>query len=251
MNCLELTLYPSLTLTLLERRGNSYVKAFGVRKGADASADPYLSGRWYDPWRYVGEVDSDVEGAVRELLDRYGDCVGISISPGDEGLIFVAAFLTQNTTYHANVLRWTHALFSRSERLDEIAELAPSVGNSYQLRRLPAALRAYLSARPKDRVDLLKIPGVGPKVADLYLLFTGDVSAVPVDKHFMRQASRLGLTGRPPDKNHCARYDCAVCPLQSVCLRARAADKLGRLAGWVQTVLYIVDKGITRWTRQS
>jgi len=160
-------------LTLLERRGGSYVKKFGVRKGVDDLADPHLPGGWYRLWRYVNDVDRDVEPAVWGLLDRYGDCVGLSISPGDEGLIFIAAFLAQNTAYRTNVLRWTSALFSRSERLDEAAGLAPSIGNSYQLRRLPAALSAYLSARPRDRADLLRIPGVGPKVAGLYLLFTG------------------------------------------------------------------------------
>jgi hypothetical protein len=91
------------------------VKKFGVRKGVDASADPRLSGGWCSPWRYVNDVDRDVEPAVWGLLDRYGDCVGLSISPGDEGLIFIAAFLAQNTAYHTNALRWTSALFSRSD----------------------------------------------------------------------------------------------------------------------------------------
>lgn len=52
------------------------------------------------------------------------------------------------------------------------------------------------------------------------------------------------MAGRPPDKRYCARYDCAACPLGPICLRANAVRKLGRLAGWVQTVLYILDKGI-------
>jgi hypothetical protein len=69
------------------------VKKFGVRKGVDDLADPHLPGGWYSPWRYVNDVDRDVEPAVWGLLDRYGDCVDLSISPGDEGLIFIAAFL--------------------------------------------------------------------------------------------------------------------------------------------------------------
>jgi len=218
------------------------VKKFGVRKGVDASADPRLSGGWCSPWRYVNDVDRDVEPAVWGLLDRYGDCVDLSISPGDEGLIFIAAFLAQNTAYRTNVLRWTSALFSRSERLDEAAGLAPSVGNSYQLRRLPAALSAYLSAGPRDRADLLRIPGVGPKVAGLYLLFTGNTSAVPVDRHLMRQAPAWGWQAARQEILRQIRLRCL--PSGVHLPEGERRPQAGQIAGWVQTVLYMPDKGI-------
>ncbi len=242
MNCLDLTLYPSLTLALL---GDNYVKKFGVKKGVHAGDDPHLSGRWYSPWRYINDAEGPMRDVVHELLEKFGDCVGISISPGDEDLVFVTAFLTQNTEYHVNVLRWTKALFSRSERLEEIAEAAPEVGRSYQLRRLPDAVRGYLAlGRPRDRAALLRIKGVGPKIADLFLLFTGDTTSAPVDKHYMRVAPKLGLTGRAPEPSYCRRYACEACPLARSCLRWQSYSRLGRLAGWVQTVAYLIDKGI-------
>ncbi|MEZ0249252.1 MAG: DNA lyase [Thermoproteus sp.] len=240
-DCLKLTLLPSPVLALVEERGGGYVKRFGVKKGVRVGDDIYLSGRWYSPWRYSSDVDKKLEAAVWRLLEEHGDCVGVSISPGDEGLIFVVSFLTQNTNYYVNVLRWTSALFSKSERLEEIAEEARYVGNSYQLRRLGDAVRKYLEARPRDRADLLKIGWVGPKTADLYLLFTGHVEAAPVDKHFARYAPKLGLAGRPPDPKYCRRYICETCPLADRCLRAQAEAKLGRLAGWVQTVVWLTS----------
>jgi len=242
MNCLQLTLYPSITLALLDER---FVKIFGVKKGVWAGDDLYISGRWYSPWRYINDATGDLRDAVQNLAERYGHCVGISTSPGDEDLLFVVAFLTQNTNYHTNVLRWSRDLFSKTEDPAEIAEVAQSIGRSYQLRRLPQAVKRYLElGRPRDRRELLRIPGVGAKVADLYLLFTGDTTAAPVDKHFMRTAPRLGLRGRPPSPAHCRRYTCDACPLAPRCLRAQAAEKLGRLAGWVQTLAYLADKGV-------
>jgi hypothetical protein len=242
MNCLQLTLYPSITLALLDER---FVKIFGVKKGVWAGDDLYISGRWYSPWRYINDAAGDLRDAVHSLAEKYGHCVGISTSPGDEDLLFVVAFLTQNTNYHTNVLKWSRDLFSKTEDPAEIAEVAPSIGRSYQLRRLPQAVRRYLElGRPRDRRELLSIPGVGAKVADLYLLFTGDTTAAPVDKHFMRTAPRLGLRGRPPSPAHCRRYTCGTCPLAPRCLRAQAAEKLGRLAGWVQTLAYLADKGV-------
>jgi endonuclease III-like uncharacterized protein len=241
-DCLRLTLYPSITLALLD---SNYVKVFGTRKGVRAPDDLYLSGRWLSPWRYANDADGELRDVVHELLALYGDCVGISISPGDEDLLFVVAFLTQNTNYHANVLRWARALFSASERLEEIAELAPRVGRSYQLQRLPAAVEDYLRlGRPRDRRELLRVRGVGPKVADLFLLFTGDTTAAPVDKHFARVAPRLGLAGRQPSAQHCRRHSCGECPLSSSCLGGLARSRLGRLAGWVQTLAYLADRGL-------
>lgn len=193
MNCLELTLYPSLTLALLDGKR---VKIFGVKKGVRAGEDVYISGRWYSPWKYINEADGNVRDKVQRLAERFGDCVGISISPGDEDLIFVASFLTQNTSYHTNVLRWTRAMFSKTEDLAEIAKIAPGVGRSYQLQRLPAAVEDYLTlGRPRERAALLRIRGVGPKVADLFLLFTGDTTSAPVDKHYMRIAPQAGPFG--------------------------------------------------------
>lgn len=240
--CLSLTLYPSLTLSLLDE---NYVKIFGVKKGVKASEDQYISGRWYNPWRYINDVDGDLRNRVHRLVELYGDCIGISISPGDEDLLFVTAFLTQNTNYYTNVLRWIRRIFSLSEDLREIVKIAPQIGRSYQLQRLPQAIEDYIRlGRPRSRGELLKIAGVGPKVADLFLLFTGDVTSAPVDKHFMRIAPKLGLAGETPRANYCRKYTCETCPISSRCLRGLSYRKLGRLAGWVQTVSYLIDKGL-------
>jgi len=49
----------------------------------------------------------------------------------------------------------------------------------------------------KAREELLKLPGVGPKTADVLLLFCSEKSTIPVDTHVNRVAKRLGLA--PPD----------------------------------------------------
>jgi len=242
MNCLQLTLYPSITLALLDE---NLVKIFGVKKGVWAGDDLYISSRWYDPWKYINDATGHLRDKIHVLAEKFGRCVGISISPGDEDLLFVVAFLTQNTNYHTNVLRWTRVLFSKTENLAEIIETASSIGRSYQLQRLPQAVKAYIElGRPRDRRELLRVPGVGPKVADLFLLFAGDTTTAPVDKHFMRTAPRLGLNGKSPNSAYCRKYTCDSCPLSASCLRGQAAEKLGRLAGWVQTLAYLADKGV-------
>ncbi len=46
---------------------------------------------------------------------------------------------------------------------------------------------------PRRRVDLLSLPGVGPKTADIVLSYGYDEPAIAVDTHILRSARRLGL----------------------------------------------------------
>jgi endonuclease-3 len=45
----------------------------------------------------------------------------------------------------------------------------------------------------ESRKTLLKLPGVGPKTADVLLLFCSEKPTIPVDTHVNRVAKRLGL----------------------------------------------------------
>ncbi len=50
------------------------------------------------------------------------------------------------------------------------------------------------------RKTLLNIPGIGPKTADVLLLFCGGKPRIPIDTHVSRVSKRLGLT--PPKANY-------------------------------------------------
>jgi endonuclease-3 len=50
------------------------------------------------------------------------------------------------------------------------------------------------------RKTLLNIPGVGPKTADVVLLFCAGKPTIPIDTHVNRVSKRLGLT--PPKANY-------------------------------------------------
>jgi len=49
------------------------------------------------------------------------------------------------------------------------------------------------------RKFLLDLPGVGPKTADIFLLFYAKLQAFPVDTHISRVSKRLGLAGDDAD----------------------------------------------------
>jgi len=49
------------------------------------------------------------------------------------------------------------------------------------------------------RKELLQLPGVGPKTADVVLLFCAGKPTVPVDTHVNRVSKRLGLSSKEAD----------------------------------------------------
>jgi endonuclease-3 len=46
---------------------------------------------------------------------------------------------------------------------------------------------------PEARLDLMDLPGVGPKTADVVLMFTAGKEIVPVDRHIFRISKRLEM----------------------------------------------------------
>jgi endonuclease-3 len=64
-------------------------------------------------------------------------------------------------------------------------------------RNIRAMCRALLDRHagevPRSRAELMALPGVGRKCADIMLRFVFDEVAVPVDTHVFRVSRRLGL----------------------------------------------------------
>jgi endonuclease III len=251
---LSATLAPSFVRALFEERGGFYVKIAGHRRGArmwqegeevvgegcDEEELRYWSGIWLDR-SLVEEKATHLAAAHKEL--------GLSVSPYDRHLIFVAVFLSRATSWEGNVLRWCRGIFSRADTLEALLKLDfVEFGSSFQLKQLGPALRRYaeqvhcVSDPWEVRRALLSLRNVGPKLADAYLLFTGlDPSAPPIDRHALRMTARLGLSGVSPRRELCARYPCPECPTAASCIRWALSSIYGSAAGWVQTAFYVHD----------
>ena len=255
---LSLTLYPSFVLSLFEEEGGVFCKLAGRSAGCcmrqvgdevltDCPAEEavYYTGVWYLDVREQ-ESPGGLSWLVDLLLDIYAP-LGLSVDVFDPLHVFTAVFLSQATSYHVNVLSWTRRLWRMAGDPLRAAELAPSIGGSYQLRRLADAVRcAFRALQSADaRRGLLSCRHVGPKTADATLLFAlADTTAVPVDRHMVRMCRRLGLFegAREPRPSYCRRYRCGDCPVRGSCLRWLASSRLGRLAGWVQTAFYVHER---------
>lgn len=54
-------------------------------------------------------------------------------------------------------------------------------------------IREYDSKVPKEKSELIKLPGVGNKTANVVLANAFDIPAFPVDTHVFRVSNRIGL----------------------------------------------------------
>jgi len=139
----------------------------------------------------------------------------VAVETGDPFETLIATILTQNTS-ERNAFRAYFNLKKcyptlRPEILSKasISELsklisAGGLGNvkakriieasNYVLKKLNGDLWSLLKLGIKARNELMKIPGVGPKTADILLLMIAKESTIPVDTHVMRVAFRLGIS---------------------------------------------------------
>ena len=63
------------------------------------------------------------------------------------------------------------------------------------LEKFQGSLKPILSLHLEEaRKTLMELPGIGPKTADVVLLFAANQPTIPVDTHVNRVSKRLGLT---------------------------------------------------------
>ena len=180
--------------------------------------------------------------------------------------LVVATVLSAQCT-DARVNLTTPALFQRypdpaslaAAALGELEELIRPTGffrnKARNLQGMALALLERHGGRvPDTREELARLPGVGPKTANVVLANAFGVPALAVDTHIFRVARRLGLSeGNGPDRVeadlcrrfppecwielhhqlifhgrrvcHARRPDCPACPLRDLC-----PTGLGRIA---------------------
>jgi len=275
---LRVSLRASFSLPLFEEEGpGCFIKSYGYRRGLKLRGHVglveyegcgpdearLLSGAWFDPLENARRLRRKVASLVYELWQAFPG-LGLAVDPWDPRAMFYSIFLSRNTDYHANTVRWVREMASRALDEDGLARLDPvEVGSSYQLRQLseikPDLDRLISSLEPGPglmgseelfssvRRKLLSLPHVGPKTVHAFALFCfGLTQLAPADRHLMAISRALGLVGedvRAPRKDLCLRYDCwrgrEPCPQAGRCITALLMKELGPLAGWFQTASFL------------
>ena len=152
------------------------------------------------------------KGRAREVFDRLAD-----VYPGtaqelcelDFGTPFQLAVATilsaQTTDVRVNMVtpvlfaKWPDAAALASADTAEVEEVLRSTGFYRQKTKSVQGFSRLLLERhggevPTEMADLVKLPGIGRKTANVIRSVGFDLPGLPVDTHVLRLSVRLGLT---------------------------------------------------------
>jgi endonuclease III len=155
--------------------------------------------------RRVGPKRQRIRPIIERLAAAHPDAV-IALRFRDELELLVSVMLSAQTT-DVTVNRVTERLFRKYRRPEDYlgvpeeeleADLRPTGTFRQKTRNLRAAMRVLLEEFdgqvPTRLGDLVRLPGVGRKTANVVASERGATQGIVVDTHVRRLSQRLGLT---------------------------------------------------------
>ncbi|TMM27050.1 MAG: endonuclease III [Actinobacteria bacterium] len=155
--------------------------------------------------RRVGPKRNRIVPIIERLQADHPDA-GIALEYRSDLELLVSVMLSAQTT-DVNVNRVTERLFQKYRRPEDylavpLAELEDDIRPTGFFRQKAKALRGTMKilvedygGRVPDRMeDLLRLPGVARKTANVVVAERGEAQGIVVDTHVRRLSQRLGLT---------------------------------------------------------
>lgn len=144
----------------------------------------------------IGEI-------IEKLRERYHREVNEDYSPFQ---ILISTILSQRTK-DANTSKASKRLFSKYKTAKDVAEaslseikklIKPSGFYNEKAKNVKETseilVEEYEGKVPRDREDMMDLPGVGPKTSGIVIVYGfGERKAIPVDVHVKRISNRIGL----------------------------------------------------------
>ena len=268
---LNLSLYASFSFPLFNKiKNNIYVKTYGYKSGLKLKKKKetiefsgctekealLLSGVWFNPEEKAKKLTRRNKEIFNELYQIFSG-LGIAIDPWDLKALFYSVFLSRNTSFHVNTVRWMRKITKLTNE-ENITKLdLKLVGLSYQLVQLSEIkgkveeILSNISMRKVGnekvfndlKAKLLSLPYVGPKTIHAFGIFCfGITNLAPVDRHLLKFMVLTGIYNENtvmPKKKFCMCFSCSNCPIKHVCLSGIIVDNFGSLACWIQTASYL------------
>ena len=155
--------------------------------------------------RRVGPKRDRIVPVIERLTREHADAA-IALSFRSDLELVVSVMLSAQTT-DVNVNRVTATLFEKYRRPEDylavpVEELERDIFATGFYRQKAKGIRGtmtmlleeYDGTVPRDVDDLVRLPGVGRKTANVIAAELGDPQGVVVDTHVRRLSQRLGLT---------------------------------------------------------
>jgi endonuclease-3 len=142
--------------------------------------------------------------ALRALKRHYGEYT-FKVESETPFRALIGCILSQRTR-DENATKAADALFKVASTPSEVLGLDPenlkrlirpsgyyNLKSAYIIGACEVILERFNGETPKTREELMTLPGVGPKTADIVLSYGYGVPAIAVDTHILRVCKRTGL----------------------------------------------------------
>ena len=150
-----------------------------------------------------------VNKLVDVLKERYGENIqNFRSNNRDIFRVLITTILSQRTR-DENTEKAANALFSKANTPEKILKLSkkeleklikPSGPYRQKAKRIKAVskiiLEKYKGKIPKTREELMELPGVGFKTADIVLMYGYGIPSIAIDTHCNRVPKRIGLVDK-------------------------------------------------------
>jgi len=150
-----------------------------------------------------------IDNLIKFLKEKYGKGIKIKPSTNHEVFKIVISTILSQRTRDENTEKAAKNLFSRANtpekilklRKNELEKLIKVSGPFRQkAKRIKAVskiiLEKYKGKVPKSREELMKLPGVGFKTADVVLMYGHGIPSIAIDTHANRIPKRIGLVDK-------------------------------------------------------
>jgi endonuclease-3 len=153
-----------------------------------------------------------IDKLIKFLKERYGRDIKIKPSINHEVFKLLITTILSQRTRDENSEKAANALFSRADTPEKILKLSkkelerlirPSGPYRQKAKRIKAVskiiLEKYKGKVPKTREELMELPGVGFKTADVVLMYGHGIPSIAIDTHANRIPKRIGLVDETSD----------------------------------------------------
>ncbi len=153
-----------------------------------------------------------IDRLIEFLKERYGKRIRkVAKNNREVFRVLITTILSQRTR-DENTERVASALFSKANTPEKILKLStkqlqklikPSGPFRQKAKRIKAVskiiLEKYKGKVPKTREELIELPGVGFKTADVVLMYGHGIPSIAIDTHCNRVPKRIGLVEQNAD----------------------------------------------------
>jgi len=147
-----------------------------------------------------------IEKLIKTLKERYGKNIKIEPSTNHEVFKLLIETILSQRTRDENTERAAKNLFSKADTPEKILKLKKvelekliRISGPYRqkAKRIKAVskiiLKKYKGKVPKTREELMTLPGVGFKTADIVLMYGHGIPSIAIDTHCNRVPKRIGI----------------------------------------------------------